>query len=73
MVREFTCRQCGKKFNVEAEVFEPGVSGDIYTSDGKHLRYVDPTVKRSCSSCTAKWFNEEFLKQLAEFERGELE
>ena len=71
MVREFICKQCGKKFNVEAEVFEPGVSGDIYTSDGKHVRYVDPTVKQTCPRCTANWYNEEFLKQLAELEKGD--
>lgn len=71
MVREFICKQCGKKFNVEAEVFEPGVSGNIYTSDGKHIRYVDPTAEHTCPRCIANWYNEEFLKQLAELERGD--
>lgn len=71
MRREFTCDQCGKKFEIEAEVFEPGISGDIYTSDGKHVRYVDPTAERSCPKCVASWYYNEFLKQLAEVEMGD--
>lgn len=71
MVREFTCTQCGKKFNIEAEVFEPGVSGNIYTSDGKHIRYVDPTAERSCPECVSRWY-EAFLAQLVEQEGVEL-
>lgn len=68
MVREFTCNQCGKKFDVEAEVFEPGVTGNIYTTDGKYIRYVDPTAERSCPRCVSRWY-EEFLAELSEYER----
>lgn len=71
MVREFTCKQCGETFILEAEVFEPGVSGDIYTSDGKHIRYVDPAAEHTCPRCVSRWY-EDFLAQLAEQEGVEL-
>lgn len=72
MKREFTCKQCGEKFEIEAEVFEPGISGDIYTSDGQLIRYVDPTDEHSCPRCISRWYSE-FLEQLSEFERREIE
>lgn len=70
MVHEFICKQCGERFNLEAEVFEPGVSGDIYTSGGKHIRCIDPTAERSCPRCVSRWY-EAFLAQLVEQEEGD--
>lgn len=70
MKRVFACKQCNNPFILEADVFEPGVSGDIYTIDGKHIHYVDPTEEYLCPECLCRWY-EDYLKELAETERGD--
>lgn len=69
MKREFTCATCNKNFEIEADKFIPGVSGDLYTNDGGHIRYVDPTTEHICPRCVSRWYDD-FLEQLGETEKG---
>ena len=51
MKRIFHCFKCGDEFEIEADYFEPGVSGTIVTSDGIARTFVDPTNDRLCPIC----------------------
>ena len=50
--RFFACMQCGISFQVEADVWMPGIAGTIVKSDGTVVKYDDPTrTERYCPLC----------------------
>lgn len=56
--RFFACMQCGIPFQVEADVWMPGIIGTIVKSDGTKVVYDDPQVAlRHCPLCSKKYID----------------
>lgn len=53
MKQTFKCRECGNKFEIEADYFIPGVSGQLVDHDGTLRTFVDPTNDKLCDVCVA--------------------
>lgn len=51
MKRNFTCCKCGMVFEMEADYFVPGISGTVTMSNGRHVRYIDPSGDHKCMAC----------------------
>lgn len=47
----FKCRECGQEFEVEADYFIPGVSGQLVDANGVLRKLVDPTDDKLCDIC----------------------
>ena len=48
---ELVCARCGKKFIEESDYAYPGIQGDVTTSDGITLKFIDPTEPHHCIDC----------------------
>lgn len=53
MKLKYTCYKCGRKDEIEADYFIPGVSGRLGMEDGSVRTYADPTEPRLCKLCFA--------------------
>lgn len=53
MKQIFKCRECGNEFEIEADHFVDGVSGQIVDSKGILHTFVDPTTDKLCDVCLA--------------------
>lgn len=62
MKREFCCAGCGATFTLEADYFEPGISGTLVLADGSVRTFIDPTNKHRCPACVEKATEELYKK-----------
>ena len=62
MKRIFHCFKCGNEFEIEANYFEPGISGTTVTSDGIVSTFVDPTDDHLCPICRDVYVKELLTK-----------
>lgn len=53
MKQIFKCRECGNEFEIEADYFIPGVSGQLVDANGVLCKFVDPTNDMLCDTCVA--------------------
>lgn len=62
MTRDFYCARCGATFTLEADYFEPGISGTLVLADGSVRTFIDPTGNHKCPACV-KEATEELYKK----------
>ena len=51
MKQTIKCSKCGIEFEIEADYFIPGVSGQLVDDDGVMRKFVDPTDDHLCPVC----------------------
>ena len=59
----FTCPDCGCPIYADANIWLPGVTGDITTSDGKIIHFDDPIIDHYCTKCKQERLNK-FLEDM---------
>lgn len=62
MKRDFCCAGCGATFTMEADYFEPGISGTLVLADGSVRAFIDPTIDYKCPACASKALEELYKK-----------
>lgn len=60
MKQIFKCSQCGTEFEIEADNFIPGISGQLVDDEGIVHTFVDPTEDHLCDICTYVRLRESF-------------
>ena len=60
MKQTFKCRECGNEFEIEADYFIPGVSGQLVDRGGVLRKFVDPTNDKLCDVCVYFSLRESF-------------
>lgn len=51
MKQLFKCSRCGDEFEIEADYFMAGISGQLVDGDGVMRTFVDPTEDHMCPAC----------------------